>query len=616
MAELLGGTTIGGYKATHIGNIQEHIKTTSPPPASPSLTKRVLTNGDNNINASTDSPVNIVKATFTTVANVIPLFDSSVWEIVGGQWTNNSPVKTTLVSNAAWMIKRCTVDVKPGTTYTLSFTKSGSTAYGGIKFINTSNVISAEITNSASQASSSYHALTFTTLINTKKIEVSITSTTAGTYTFENVMLNEGSSVKPFVSNVKGTMNPTIQNISTGDSLSVLGSFHEIDTFYSEKGQLKISKKSKEIFLDGSLRWELALNATGYKIVRCRHFDNLQNEVLYGVNHDGRILNVNPATFTKENEISTYYSDGYIYVSIPTFDSGWADNYTPTIDEIKAYFWGWKLGSFSFATGVTTIPYVTGTSGFKVWVQIYSGSGVESTNPKGIVSGSGVFSEPKAISSPSYKRYRVICKQANAVEQSAKTIGSLALKAGNNNLVLSEGKIIREIAKPRGDLYNPSSSYRINNSWSVAGTESFLNYKAFEILAVYKNGHLDKEWIIHPGPDNGASNGTSMAHISVALYDPNAIYEVDYIPLEYNMVTNNTASLEVEYATNREGSLDQLIQKNNGNENKSDNYLTKDMINKPGGIAGVSSDGSIREGQLSKDLRLNIEYMKINYTNY
>ena len=85
--------------------------------------------------------------------------------------------------------------------------------------------------------------------------------------------------------------------------------------------------------------------------------------------YDGKVL------ISYNGAIPDYGADRYYVnfsgqlfeVSVSNLDSGWGDNYTPTADEIKAYFMGWKM--YDTANGATTSVY-NGTAGqSKGWVR-------------------------------------------------------------------------------------------------------------------------------------------------------------------------------------------------------------------------------------------------------
>jgi len=76
------------------------------------------------------------------------------------------------------------------------------------------------------------------------------------------------------------------------------------------------------------------------------------------VKHDGKLL-LRDGNVQEADSMGANATTGTLYIAIADIDSGWADAYTPTVEEIKAYFLGWRMCNGQF-NGL----YV---SGGKVW---------------------------------------------------------------------------------------------------------------------------------------------------------------------------------------------------------------------------------------------------------
>ncbi|UNA01498.1 minor tail protein [Bacillus phage vB_BcgM] len=76
------------------------------------------------------------------------------------------------------------------------------------------------------------------------------------------------------------------------------------------------------------------------------------------VKHDGKLL-VRDGNTQESDTMGANATNGTLYVAIADTDSGWGDAYTPTEEEIKAYFAGWRMCNGQFGG-----QYV---SGGKVW---------------------------------------------------------------------------------------------------------------------------------------------------------------------------------------------------------------------------------------------------------
>lgn len=129
----------------------------------------------------------------------------------------------------------------------------------------------------------------------------------------------------------------------------------------------KLTKKIEKITLDGSFVYAVNSSATGYKIIGITTgLSNMQNSTptnIMMLKYNSKNINCINSTdsFTALDQVKTY-NDNRLFVSISSSDSGWGDGYTPTADEIKAYFLGWTMGD-----GSTASVYTTGT---KYWKNI------------------------------------------------------------------------------------------------------------------------------------------------------------------------------------------------------------------------------------------------------
>lgn len=103
-----------------------------------------------------------------------------------------------------------------------------------------------------------------------------------------------------------------------------------------------------EKVIDGSLGWTNApFSRTGFKTVWCDIANMKGDNHATLIKYNGSILNYDGTA----NAIDTFIDYGANHVSTPNkfllcisnTDSGWGQDYTPTADEIKAYFYGWKM---------------------------------------------------------------------------------------------------------------------------------------------------------------------------------------------------------------------------------------------------------------------------------
>ena len=357
----------------------------------------------------------------------------------------------------------------------------------------------------------------------TKVIRVNLTTqhTVTGTFTFTNPMLNLGPTALPFE-----PADPSYQyfpcKLADGETLQ------EID------GQAVKTKKIQDVVLDGSLGWGLISSSSGYKRVYITNPANYQIPLsgLVAVKYDGKILTTDAGTNSASDQIAN--SASYIYLTISSLDSGWGDDFTPSIAEQQAYFYRWQMNNGTFGT-----PY-NGT-GTKTWI------------PLGATSNAGAVTVcPTADSTSTYDHYQLHYTLAQPTTEIIIPEGSLAMHDGLNQVELSEGVVVREAVVPQ--LYN--------GFWRICDTEitaSNTKYRNKSLLAIYKNGIMDNHnWTI----ENNLlySYGLFRAYTSTN-FDPTAFYEVTYEVLDKYLYTTNALTATGTYDTNDHTVLGHTVEK-------------------------------------------------------
>lgn len=200
------------------------------------------------------------------------------------------------------------------------------------------------------------------------------------------------------------------------------------------------------------------------------------------------------------------YYPGSVWISISNTDSGWGDSYTPTPDEIKAYFMGWRM-----AQNVTGFPAYNGT-GTKCWYQINTRSAPQTAFP------TNSYAE--------WTPYQLVYQLATPTVEPITSEGQLTLIEGNNQVEVGTGIVLRELANP---VYtsDTSKSYNINNF----NASSKMSKRVNRILFVYKNNQRDI-WEINNFNPVSETYGAQLASLPEAQYDPSATYSVTYLMLD------------------------------------------------------------------------------------
>ncbi|MEZ2659228.1 hypothetical protein ACBP89_14225, partial [Aneurinibacillus aneurinilyticus] len=316
-----------------------------------------------------------------------------------------------------------TIDIKviPGKTYTLSMVRNGKVSIHDNDPVKPISLYT-EQTNTNGTLTTTFTA-TATGVI---RIHLFNANGTTGTFTFENPMLNIGNTALPFE-----PQNNDYVFYDTVLHSNVDGTVRD-ELFYRD-GQPRKLKKIEVPLLAGHLPWEMGNNATGFKQVRWKYAgDGVPGSGIV-VKHDGKIIPQGATLNAPDTHAVS--ADGYVYISIADTDSGWGENYTPSEDEIKAYFNGWKI--YTDGQAPETGSY-TGT-GKRRWCKITK---VGIAQP-----GDTTYILPTA-SYEGYTPYRLIYQLAQPVEVPVTSEGKITLHEGTNVLEVGTGVVIREATKP------------------------------------------------------------------------------------------------------------------------------------------------------------------------
>ncbi|MFD1885922.1 hypothetical protein [Paenibacillus wenxiniae] len=267
-------------------------------------------------------------------------------------------------------------------------------------------------------------------------------------------------------------------------------------------------------------------NYSGYKWIRLQLPVAPIKDTGYMIKFDGLVtarVNQGVSPSKMDQHVVLDSSDSIpnsVLVTVANSDSGWGDDYVPSVDEIKAYFYGWVMGTQA-SNGTFTIGY--NKTGTKAW--------------RGLVNdnGSGTVDLPKTYfrdqySQPDWKPYEFIYKRATAITEPAPSEGSLSLNKGENIIEVGSGIILRETAKPQIS----GNYYWINGA---TNPPSSLFSRVQNFLQIYKNSYIDRWNYLGTASFQGML-GLQQAQLPAAQYDINAIYTVTYMDIKkYPSVT-------------------------------------------------------------------------------
>lgn len=405
---------------------------------------------------------------------------------------------------------------------------------------------------------------------NNTKISVYLGNTVsgAGTYTFTNIMLNLGTIAKPFKSRNDDILAfPNVQLASNVDGTVS-------DTLFNRDSKYFVEKRFRDVVLDGSLPWYYSSDFTGYKtvVVNTPPWSTGVADTGVMTKYDGkpitRVLYGAPAS----SGDAQAFNGAVMAMVVFDADSGWGETYIPTSDEVKAYFYGWRMHQ-NVGTGT---PYSSGT---KYWAKI--GALDNTSNPKsGTVNGTdynNVTLPTSQATGWTYTPYKLTYQLASPTFEEVTVDGSLSLREGLNQIEVGQGVVIREKTAPISD--GTGLSVHINNIGSSAYTQ--LKNRTNRILSIFKNGKIDSFWTIRSHFANGY--GGADAYLNESNFDPTATYEVSYIALEQHLLTASNTNVTFDVASNLKTVVDSLSQTQADHESRisSTEILARQIYNVP-----------------------------------
>ncbi|OXS53551.1 hypothetical protein B1A99_29725 [Cohnella sp. CIP 111063] len=319
------------------------------------------------------------------------------------------------------------------------------------------------------------------------------------------------------------------------------------DRLYTDgQGKPRVTRRFREMVLDGSLAWAYNTDYTGYKVVRVTRPSGINESLgnMFAIKYDGKILNINNAAYPPT--VDAIYTDGlHSYIGIADTDSGWGESYTPTADEIKAYFLGWKMGNGAD----TSFPPWSG-SGTKMWFKLYNGVGIKHPSALGapvVDDGSATTTVPTTFNNQGFTPYRLMYQLAQSVDEPVAYEGALMLHEGDNQVEVGTGIVVREVANP---MFADNAYYIASQHSNPFYAPGRISHTVGKWLDVFRNGERDKYWW---------TGVTLSASFVKTYYDPSAAYSVTYLALDTYAIGIAPQTISAEYAPNIRESVKSLV---------------------------------------------------------
>lgn len=447
-----------------------------------------------------------------------------------------SPYHLSLKSATEYSGTYVSVPCLPNTTYTLQ----------GIVIGN--GKLYADIRNSLGDHE--YHlalngSVTFTTSEESISIDVIVTNDTliSESMQFKNPMLTLGSTPIPFKPREDSML--ALQTDLYADPLT--GAY--ADEVFEKDGQYFKLGKWRNFTLDGEQIYAIHSSKFGFKWVQFTipHGPRYNgSNVFYMSKFNGSSISHIPGSLaagTLPDQIDYDPGSKLVYMSVSNTDSGWGDNYTPTSDEIKAYFMGWTMYDGTGGGQSPNSNQYTGT-GTKWWARRSNGVDRVWLNATNIL---------PTVQAPNWTPYQLVYQLVSPMIEPIVSEGMLTFNEGPNQIEVGTGIVLRESAKPK--YYLANGNYYINNT-GVRG--SLLKNKVSLILRVYRNGR-----VYNPAKIENDVNAYGKQHVRFlpSDFDPSETYYVTYLMFGMSPTVPFTGS----YPANEKTLLEKLtdaVQKN------------------------------------------------------
>ncbi|MGN8233246.1 hypothetical protein ACTHAL_001474 [Priestia flexa] len=428
-----------------------------------------------------------------------------------------TPYELEIGSKGSYQVSDVYIDCIPGKDYTFS-AEMNYPAYYDFHWLDANGVSTTIRVNQRD-------TFTFSLPANARQIRVVANhGTEIGKFRFKNPILTLGAKPKLFKPQDKSYLFV---------EAALHGINNDNDVCYQEGGRWKVLKKWDEIILEANIGWKGTVSYTGYKRV---YFPlpvegNISGSIKL-LKYQGTILN-RDSTYARP-DVYFVVSDGNVYITVSNTDTGFLDTYSPTLDELKAYFNGWKAKSVDSNNKPTA------------WVSVIDGTDAP-TQTLAYVS---------ANKASGYTGYRLLYQLTiqKVIDITDKVEGALIIN-GQTQISVESGIIIREkVASPTlvGNL-------AFINRKAGDSNDNPLNYRTLKILNIYKGTTSDfYNWSIEK---NFLGHGLERAVMPSNLVDPTANYYVTYLVLDKEKLTTNPLNVLATYNTSLRSTVNDISAK-------------------------------------------------------
>lgn len=311
--------------------------------------------------------------------------------------------------------------------------------------------------------------------------------------------------------------------------------------YVGDDGLPYVLKNWDKVALDGSLGWKADKDFDGFKRTRIPDFTGANNATYsqYLTKYDGSVL-LKDGRVDAVDTFELQPGTGYLYLTISNKDSGWGDKYTPTADEIKAYFLGWRM--YDKTLGATSV--YNRTDGLnKSWAYR------DPLGADGLAGGTETLPTTQAPITSMWQPYHLqYLKSKPTVEPVRNYETGLTLGKGWNMVEVGSGVVIREKANP---YPNGDGTYSINT------LSNPTKYRVDSISSVYRNNVRDVTYSLERRkPDSEYIGTLGYGFAKTSSFDSTAVYHVTYTMLDPTL----SALINGSISTNLRGTVTDVVQ--------------------------------------------------------
>ncbi|MFM9276468.1 hypothetical protein [Paenibacillus jiagnxiensis] len=422
-----------------------------------------------------------------------------------------------------------TVPVVPGKTYVYSMEHDGVIGINGVDKYG--NVVTVSAPGFGQWLTDQSITVTVPDNVYALRLMLGNNNATGSAHTYKNPKLNIGSEALPFVPREDAILS--LQTDLFADPVTGANA----DSVFEQGGQYFKAKKWRRVVLDGFLPWELQINFTGFKQVGISSITPLpvSDRSAITVKYDGKILTNGTLASGPDITNGLRGDDGLFSLSVSNSDSGWDDNYTPSADEIKAYFLGWYM----YTAGQNPTSQASG----------YNGTGTKVWTPQLARDASNFVSTvPTTQASSNWTPYELVYQLATPTVEPIVSEGQLTFNEGSNQVEVGTGIVLREGTRPGMSGYSGDNVYYINSK--AAGNP--LKYIPSKLLSVFADSEKDRGW---GESTNADANGPIRFYKSARTFDKTKTYSVTYLMLATSPIQPMTGA----YAGNEKSLLEDLV---------------------------------------------------------